>query len=215
MDTPSYRLTLLRHAESEGNASGFWQGQKEYPLTSAGRAQAHALARRWKAENRVFDLGIASPQSRARETAEIITLELGVNLHTDPLWLERDNGTYAGTSRETRPPEPEFVNIYERVGGTGESSMELFLRGGAAIQSILHRPPGRYLIVAHGGILNFALYAALGIAPLANFRGPRFAFGNTGFAELEFLPHLNQWRVLAINDQAHLENPGGAQVWQP
>jgi len=43
------------------------------------------------------------------------------------------------------------------------SRWELYLRAGRAIQHILDRSPGRYLVAAHGGVLNMALYAILGI----------------------------------------------------
>ncbi|MGD9891240.1 MAG: phosphoglycerate mutase family protein, partial [Dehalococcoidia bacterium] len=38
------RLVLIRHAESEGNAEGRFQGHRDYPLTSRGLAQARRLA---------------------------------------------------------------------------------------------------------------------------------------------------------------------------
>ena len=93
---PVYHITLLRHGESIGNAEGYHQGQAEFPLTEKGRLQAHALAKFWLKEGRVFDQAIASPQSRAKETAEIITSSLGVPLEFDEVWMERDNGIYAG-----------------------------------------------------------------------------------------------------------------------
>jgi len=82
----------------------------------------------------------------------------------DPDWMERDNGLLAGLrpdqveERQLRPP---FIHPYQRIGETGESQWELYLRAGRAVQGLLHRPPGRYLVVSHGGILNHALYAIL------------------------------------------------------
>ncbi len=35
-------LLLIRHAESEWNARGLWQGHADPPLSSTGRAQAEA-----------------------------------------------------------------------------------------------------------------------------------------------------------------------------
>ncbi|MBK8824271.1 MAG: histidine phosphatase family protein [Anaerolineales bacterium] len=43
-----FHITLLRHGESVGNAESRWQGQADFPLTDTGRAQARALAERWK-----------------------------------------------------------------------------------------------------------------------------------------------------------------------
>jgi broad specificity phosphatase PhoE len=202
----NYHITFLRHGESVGNAGRYHQGQSEFPLTETGRAQAEALAARWKHEKKTFDFMIASPQSRARETAEIIAPTLDLEIEYDSVWMERDNGLLAGlheSEAKEKYPQPAFIHLYEPIGETGESHWELYLRGGLAIQSILHRSPGSYLIVSHGAILNMALRAALGIAPQANFQGARFRFSNTGFATLIYQPEQHSWIVLGINDHNH------------
>ena len=145
-----FHITLLRHAESVGNADGYHQGQTEFPLTERGRAQARALAEYWKSHNIVFDHCISSPQSRTRETAEIVAEALGIEIEYDPIWMERDNGHYGGLHQDEarlRYPYPDFQPLYDRIGQTGESEWELFLRGGQAIQSVLHRQPA---LVADG-----------------------------------------------------------------
>ena len=92
LDKPIYHFTFLRHGESVGNAQARWQGQSEYPLTERGRAQARALAERWKSEDVRFDLAITSPLMRAKETTEIIASALNLKVEVDPIWLERDIG---------------------------------------------------------------------------------------------------------------------------
>lgn len=92
----TYNITLLRHAESVGNANGYHQGQAEFPLTDRGRKQAGALADYWQLKGVVFDYCISSPQSRASETAEILAGVLGLEIEYDPVWMERNNGHYAG-----------------------------------------------------------------------------------------------------------------------
>ena len=64
---PIHHITLLRHAESTGNAENRLQGQSDYPLSEKGCAQAAALAQRWQTEGVTFDQGIVSPLLRARE----------------------------------------------------------------------------------------------------------------------------------------------------
>jgi 2,3-bisphosphoglycerate-dependent phosphoglycerate mutase len=202
-----YHITLLRHAESVGNANGYHQGQAEFPLTERGQAQALALAEYWQSQGVSFDHCIASPQSRTRETAEIIAGVLGgLQVEYDPVWMERDNGVYAGLHQDDareRYPYPAFQAIYQPIGQTGESEWELFMRGGRAIQSVLHRPPARYLIVSHGAILNMTLRALLGIAPQANFQGARFRFRNTAFVTLTYRPDRHQWIVHGVNQRPH------------
>ncbi len=87
-----YRFTFLRHGEFVGNAAGYYQGQHDYELNETGRAQARALAERWKQEAVCFDAIITSPLLRAAQTAEIIAQTLGVEPSADPIWMERDNG---------------------------------------------------------------------------------------------------------------------------
>jgi len=201
-----FYITLLRHGESVGNAESRWQGQADYPLTDTGRAQARALAQRWKSENAKFDLILASPLVRALETAEIVAQALNVEVESDPLWLERDNGEFAGlTPSEARlkiPPLP-FYTPYDFVGGDGEGDWELFLRAGQALHSLLRRSPARYLVVTHGGLLNQFMHAIIGVVPQANNAGARFRFENTSFAQVVYFPNQHRWVIDRLNDRAH------------
>lgn len=201
-----YCITLLRHGESLGNYEGRHQGQADFPLTERGRRQTYALITRWKAGQKSFDRIISSPLARAKETAEIISTELNLPLDFDPLWMERDNGLMAGLSPEEVQetlPQPEFIYPYLPIGQTGESQWELFLRAGRAVQSLFNHPPGSYLIVSHGGLLNMFFYAILGIAPQPNFHGPRFRFNNTAFATVNYNPSTHRWYILGVNDHQH------------
>jgi 2,3-bisphosphoglycerate-dependent phosphoglycerate mutase len=206
-NTP-YHITLLRHGESQGNFEGRHQGQADFPLTDRGRDQIKALANRWVAEYKEFNLIISSPLRRARESAQIIADALKVTLEFDALWMERDNGLIAGLSEEELRDtdlQPSFIHPYQPVGQTGESQWELYLRAGKAVQSLFNRPPGKYLIVSHGGLLNMFFYAILGISPQPNFHGPRFRFNNSAFATLTYYPTSHHWFVLGVNDHIHWE----------
>ena len=207
-DRPVFQFTFLRHGESVGNAESRWQGQSDYPLTENGRAQARALAGRWKAENIRYDLAITSPLGRARETAEIVVSTLNVNLELDPIWMERDIGEMEGlTADEVRQmPQPPFTTPYDSVGGDGEGDWELFLRAGQALHALLRRTPGMYLIVSHGGMLNQLMHAIVGVPPHLDPSGVRFRFENTAFARIYYFPHQHRWAIDAVNDHAHLRS---------
>jgi len=202
----AYQVTLLRHGMSVGNAEDIYQGQSDYPLNETGQAQVQALADRWLKEEVAFDLAITSPLARARGTAEIIAGKLNLPLEEDALWMERDGGKISGLrpeEAEERYPRPAFIDIYRPVGLTGESQFELFLRAGKAVQGLVSRPLGKYLVVSHGGILNMVLYSMLGITPQANFHGPVFRFPNAAFTRLTYLPDNNSWIMETINDRRH------------
>ena len=208
MDKPIYQFTFLRHGESVGNAQSRWQGQSDYPLTERGRAQALALAERWQAEAVKFDLVIASPLARAKETAEIIAASLNVKVEFDPIWLERNIGEMEGlTLDEVRQkPQPSYITPYNPIGGNGEGDWELFLRAGKALHDLLRRPSGSYLIVSHGGMLNQLMHAIVGVAHHADPSGVRFHFENTSFARVIYYPQRHRWAIDAINDRAHLKS---------
>jgi 2,3-bisphosphoglycerate-dependent phosphoglycerate mutase len=202
---PSYHLTFLRHGESVGNAENRFQGHADFPLTEKGRAQAQDLAERWLADDVTFDRCISSPLLRTRQTAEIVTQALNVPLEFDADWMEINNGLMAGLNDEEAEkvaPPPNFMTPYTRYGKTGESRWELYLRAGKAIQAILDRAPARYLVVAHGGILNMAMYAILNISPQTDFSGPRFMFNNTTFASFRYEPEHHNWRLLQFSGYA-------------
>ncbi len=204
-----FKITLLRHGESVGNAESRWQGQSDYPLTERGRKQAYALAERWKRERVSFDAVISSPLSRAKETAEIVAAELGLTVELDPLWLERDSGKFSGlTASEVRNNfiHPEFYAPFDPVGENGEGDWELFLRAGQALHCLLQREPARYLIVSHGGLLNQLMNAVVGIAPQANNAGTHFRFQNTAFAQIVYYPRQHRWEIRGLNDSAHWQN---------
>ena len=85
---------FLRHGASEGNDKRVAQGLRDYPLTSRGRAQAHAVGA-WFLE-RGTGLVLSSPLARARETAEILASTLGCELRVLPELTELDVGQFEG-----------------------------------------------------------------------------------------------------------------------
>ncbi len=197
-----YHFVFIRHAESIGNAAKVFQGWADFPLSERGLEQARLLAQEWLAEGRSFDLCISSPLLRARQTAEILAERLGVHLEFDPDWRELNIGTFAGLSSEevgNLSSESEMTP-YTHYSESGESRWQLFLRVGNALQRLMDRGPGRYLVVSHGGALNMAMYAMLGI-PLQTIKGPRFYFSNLGFAEVEYDPIKKRWALQRLENR--------------
>jgi len=196
----SHHLTLLRHGESVANRAAVVQGQMDSPLSDLGRKQAEGVAREWLSEGLLFDQVITSPLLPARETAEVIATRLGLHLELEPSWMERDFGSGQGLSIESfqdrlgpKPPLP-FAPVF----GNGEGAWDLYLRVARAVQAVVRRPPGRYLIVSHGALLNAALRAMLGLAPTPG-RAPRFTFANGGHAHLE-MDDEGAWTLHALTN---------------
>jgi len=203
-----YIFTFLRHGESTGNAEERHQGQADFPLTEQGKNQVHKLAAHWKRKGMVFDLAISSPLSRAKQSAEILDQALHLKLEYDPIWMERDNGKLAGLLFEKankEMPAPDNIPLYQPIGMTGESQWELYQRAGNALNQLMKNPPGRYLIISHGALLNMVIHAAVGLTPKANFQGINFRFSNTGYTKLNYIPGNNTWILKIHNLTSHLD----------
>ena len=204
---PDLLFVFLRHGQSTGNAEKRHQGQADFPLTDTGVLQAELLASSWSDQNVHFDLAISSPQSRAEQTAKIVTDAINTKLEFDPIWMERDNGELAGLLHKdaliSHPP-PDFIPLHQPIANTGESQWELFIRAAAAVNKLVKIPSGRYLIISHGGFLNMVMHALLGQAPQSNFQGPNFHYSNTGYTIIQYKPGNDNWVFLEHNNTSHL-----------
>jgi probable phosphoglycerate mutase len=155
-------LLLLRHAESTWNARRLWQGQGDPPLSDTGRARAGECADRVRAL--APHLAVVSDLRRARETAEIVTRGLAIELRIDVRWREWDVGEWSGRSRaEIRERWPELYRAF-REGDPdvtppgGEPRRTLGERVRAAARELLaSHPQRRILVVTHRGVIHALL----------------------------------------------------------
>lgn len=204
---PIHHLTFLRHAQSVANENKILQGQLNSSLSESGVEQSQALAQLWKMEKVTFDLVITSPLERARRTAEILSEALGLKIENDEMWMERTFGIAEGKSyEEIETLFQDRINRspYEPAFETGESDWDLFMRASSAIQAILQRVPGRYLVVSHGGLLNAALHSILGIPPSSSTHRSIIRLDNTGYAIIEYNRVSDNWVISQVNDTRHL-----------
>src|SRR3954451_18850203 len=87
------RMLLVRHGQSEWNATGRWQGQADPPLSDQGRQQAIDAAARIGS----VDVVVSSGLMRALETARIIADQVGVGpVVVEPDLRERHVGEWSG-----------------------------------------------------------------------------------------------------------------------
>jgi len=153
----------LRHGETDWNARNLSQGNVDIPLNANGIAQAHAAAA--LLGGRGVASIVASPLSRARDTAEIVGAALGLPVAIDPGLREVAFGVQEG-----QPMSDWFADW---IAGTGtpagaESFAVLRARAVEAINRATPRPPA-VLVVAHGGFFR-ALRTAMGLEPTARTR---------------------------------------------
>ncbi len=189
-------ITFMRHARSRADDEQVHEGRYDSPLTDVGREQIRRRALQGLEEEIHFDRIVASTLLRARESAEIVGSVLGAPVDLDPDWMEMDNGPLAGLSfaeANLRFPRPAFRNPYEGMAGSGESEWDLHSRAARAVQNIIRRGPGRYLVVAHGGILNAAMRHVVSAPVPLNGQGIWFEFGDAGYYEAVYSPAKHYW----------------------
>ncbi len=208
-----HRITLLRHGLSVGNQKGIVQGQMDYPLSEEGAEQTHALLHYWKQHDVCFDVIVASPLLRAKQTAEIIASDMNLPVELDEAWYERHSGKAEG--RPYSEVKLQFADqpqdtSYDPMFETGESRWDLFIRAANAMQLLIRRPAGAYLVVSHGAMLGAAIHTILGVHPSPGRTRPiRIGFENTGYAVLEFDAAKARWWMLHLNVTCHLSNRFG------
>lgn len=200
--TEEIHVTFLRHGRSRADDEEVHEGRYDSPLTEVGRAQVQARAQEFLSRKIHFDKIISSTLQRAHETATTIGQLLQVTVETDSNWMEFDNGPLAGMPRAVAAeqyPQPSFRNPYEPFCGAGESDWEIYCRGARAVEKIVRRGAGHYLVVAHGGILNSAMRTIVGAQPFINQHGIVFGFGDTGYVRLIYRPSEHIWVLREFN----------------
>lgn len=134
------------------------QGVTDIPMNSTGIEQVRTAA---KAINKnEWDLILTSPLGRARQTAEIIAEQLGVQeIHQQDLLIERSFGEAEGLGYEQW--KSKYSNLDDLPGG--ESKTELLARSKLLLDTFADIHPGkRILAISHGALIRTVLTIASG-----------------------------------------------------
>ena len=160
------KLLLVRHGETDWNRDGRWQGGSDTRLNDLGRQQARALAEQLDGE---IDVLYSSDLARARETAEIVAAELGLEVRLDPRLRERGFGSWEGLT--TIEIEERFADAHRRwlAGeGAGADDAEAFEDFSARVEDFLSdvlrlHPGEEVLVISHGGSIRVIHALAAGV----------------------------------------------------
>lgn len=158
------RVLLVRHGQSEWNASRRLQGQADIELSPQGRAEADALRDTIAGilPNRV----VTSDLKRVRETAERIC---GTTARAEPRLREIDVGAWTGRSIDELIAQAPDEYAAWRAGtytpSGGESWNEFVSRVAQAIADERAEHCENLLLVCHGGVIRAALEHFLAIPP--------------------------------------------------
>lgn len=197
---PRTKLVLVRHGQTDANASGRFQGQQDVPLNRIGRSQADAIAPRVARmkPTRV----VTSDLSRSRGTAEVIAAASGVELAVDARLREIDVGSWQGlTSADVAAEHPWFEDAlrsgrdFRRSEG-GETAQEAGERVAGVLAELAEQHPGETtVIVGHGLALRvgLALFVGLGL-------DGAFALSGLWNCSWTILDHHGRWRLQSYNN---------------
>ncbi|GFE65350.1 histidine phosphatase family protein [Litoreibacter roseus] len=158
------RLLLVRHGQSEWNASHRLQGQADINLSDVGRAQADAL--RSTIEGIGYCRALSSDLARVRETAARIGAP-------DPILTsdlrEIDVGDWTGRTTDDIVAEDEAAYLAWRAGtGTppgGEPWTAFVDRVSAVIEREAENRCENLLVACHGGVIRAILQRFLNLQP--------------------------------------------------
>ncbi|HMO57849.1 MAG TPA: histidine phosphatase family protein [Roseiflexaceae bacterium] len=201
------RLLLIRHGETDWNATLRYQGHAAIPLNEQGREQARIVAERLQRFYQPAAL-YSSDILRATETAMLIGEALGLTPIAMPDLREIDVGQWEGlTPEQLYRRFPDHMREFERdpartVRIGGESYAQLQQRAMRAMQQITaqHAAHDTVLAVSHGGTIRALLCHVIGL-DLGYFG--RMWIDNGSLTELRH--GSSGWRLVRLNDAAHLE----------
>ena len=156
------RLVLVRHGETVGESSIRYNGITDVVLSSEGRRQAEAA--RLALAGETFDCVVASPLSRAWQTATGLSPNQAIELEED--FREVNFGEWEGLTREEIiARDPELHAEWERerpnfVYPGGDARADFRMRVERGLERLLDTNPPSALVVAHKGVIR-VLAAAL------------------------------------------------------
>ena len=199
-------MVFVRHAESQSNLDGIWNGRTDGPLSADGRAMLAPLGDRLSSWE--FDRVISSPLERTLLTAEAFADDVEI----DERFIEIDLGEWEGKHlAEIQERDGEYLNeaIQTRtlpMGRTGETLTEAGERALDAVDSLAESMAEgeRVVVVTHGGFMQAVLHRHMAGG---NHRSHAFT-ANTGVTKI--LWQFGRPRLASFNDTGHLGPRSGA-----
>jgi broad specificity phosphatase PhoE len=200
-------LLLVRHGETAWNLEGRYQGRTDIPLSDVGIEQVRALGLRLA--HLPIDIAVASPLSRARDTANAILVGRDTKLELDPGLAEISHGAWEGqlSADVARDHEQMFTRWrtapgrHALAGPNAETLGDVETRAWPVLESVCARlnDEDTGLIVAHDAVNRVLLCRILGL-PLERVWSFRQAP-----AALNVLsgPSIHELQIVRLNDSEH------------
>ena len=199
-------IILIRHGECEGNIKGMFRGRSDFPLNERGFIQAQDLAR--ELNNFSIKYIYTSPLSRARQTAEVISYQCGVEIKVEEGFNNIELGNWEG--RYKKEIEKRFpvewklwVSNPEKLQVKGiETLYEVQKRSMTCLNNLISKHKGETLaVVSHRAVLKPLIAGCLNIA------SPYFWKIHLDTASYSLLLHKEgmEYCLVQLNQTKHLK----------
>ena len=188
-------LGLLRHGQTDWNIDLRLQGTTDIAMNEVGINQIQTAALHL---DQGWDVVLSSPLGRARQSAEIVAKQLGIEaVEIEPLLLERAFGIGEGLTYAEWGEK--FARLDDIPGAETKASVEQ--RARELLDLVSQRYAGvRVLAVSHGALIRFVLGAVTdGTIPPAGERLQN--------ASLHILHHRETWELEAWQPHPLGSNP--------
>lgn len=200
------RIVLLRHGQTDYNATGRMQGHLDSVLTTAGLEQAAAVAPVLAALGP--DRMVSSDLRRAADTAEVVGAACGLPVKLDARLRETHLGRWQGrTVEEIDRDHPGAIAAWRSdptwAPPGGESRVAVVARSRPVVDELEaeYADDGATsttaLLVAHGGLIAGLVTGLMELPPPT---WPSFGgLGNCRWAVLARRPDHPRWRLAGYN----------------
>lgn len=197
---------LVRHGTTEWNREEIFRGRADCALNETGRAEARAVAAYFQGVE--LDGIYTSPLARAAETAAAIAAGRGIEVTSDPAFIDLDFGEWQGHPlKEVREKYPELYRAWrerpqEVTFPGGENLDRVRERAWEGLLKVARENPDRTVaIVSHRVITKVLICAALG---LDNSHFWQIKQDTTAINRLEY--SRGAFTVSLLNDTCHLKS---------
>lgn len=166
------RLVLLRHGQTEWNATDRMQGQIDTELSEVGRRQAKDIARDMAGCGAIHI--VSSDLKRAYDTALAVGDSVGVDVVTDERLRETNLGDWEGLTHFEVDALAPGARVAWRMDADwtppgGESKLQVGMRSLPVVHELFTEradwPGNTIILVAHGGLIAALTAAVLDLPP--------------------------------------------------
>ena len=196
-------LLLIRHALPIRRE--VTEGAADPPLSDDGLRQAELLAEYLASEK--IDAIYASPLLRAQQTAQPLSIRIGLEIIDDPGIAEFDqhSSEYIPVEELKASGDPRLTEFLLGEGDEFDDRDEFRDRVMNSIERIISDHGGdRVAVVCHGGVINLYAGDVLGL----NVEGPGFFYPNYTSITRVAASRSGVRSIVTLNETSHLRNTG-------